>query len=289
MDPPGAKGLIARSLVLALGLAGLKGAAGAASGSLSLLSSALDSAMDVLSSAGNYLSLSLSEKPADAEHPYGRGKAQSLAALFQGAVISLSALTLLAESLRRAAAGGSPQVDGRSLAAMAAAGAASYVWSRRLRRAAAASRAPALEAEALHYAMDVPANLAVLVVLALLRLGAWPAFDIALCAVVSAYILRQSAALFASGLQDLLDRRAPPELERRLVALIRSHHPRLVDFHELRTRRSGGRVFVDLHVEIDRVERFEEAHEIAESLADRIKAEIPGADVTVHYDPKGAR
>ena len=86
-----------------------------------------------------------------------------------------------------------------------------------------------------------------------------------------------------------MDRRLSEEVRSRIEALISGHHPSIVGFHELRTRRSGLKVFIDFHIEISGVEKFEEAHEITESLIDRIKAQIPNADVTVHYDPRGAR
>lgn len=146
-----------------------------------------------------------------------------------------------------------------------------------------------LRPEGLHFSMDVFASLGVFAALLLMKLGAAPAWDIVISALVSGYVIKESAGLLASSVQDLMDRSLAGEVNAEIERIIQTHHPSVSGFHELRTRRAGLRYFVDFHVELAGVERFEDAHEIAEGLIDKIKARIPNADVTVHYDPKGGR
>lgn len=288
-EDPRARRLVAQSLLMAAALAALKTAAGVGADSLSLLASALDSLMDLLSSAVNFVSLSLSAEPADEEHPYGHGKIEAVAGAAQGVVIALGGLALLAEALRRVAAPQPARGEAFGMAVMLLSMALSALHSRRLARAAGESGSPILRAEGLHFGMDFLANLGVLAGLAFIRLGASPAWDLALSLAISAWVLRQSVTLVYGSVQELIDRRASLDLERALKDLILAHHPSIVGYHDFRTRRSGRSTFIDFHIEIRGVERFAEAHEIAESLVERIEARVPGSDVTVHYDPEGAR
>lgn len=283
------RGLILQSMAAALGLAGLKLAAVVVSGSVGVLASALDSLMDFFTSALNYLSLRVSERPADREHPYGYGKIEALAGAVQGLLILAGGLAVLAESLRRVVRGARLEVGWPVLAVMAVSTLVSAVQGRRLARAAAERDSTVLRAEGLHFSMDVASNLGVLAVLGLLRLGVSPILDAAISAAISGYIVRASFGLAWSSIGELLDQRLSEDVHAEIEAIIRGHHPAVTGFHDLRTRRSGGRRFIDFHIEIAGVKGFEQAHELTESLIDRIKARMPNADVTVHYDPEGGR
>lgn len=275
-------------MALALSLAGLKAAAGLASGSLAILASALDSAMDFLTSAGNYVSLVFSRTPADAEHPYGHGKAEAVAGAVQGGLIAAGGVALLVEGVRRALREAPVEADAWGIGVMLASMVLSVAHGRRLMRAAGETGSTVLKAEGLHFSMDVLANLGVLLALAVVRLGGAPAWDVVISLLIAGFVVREAGRLVLSSAQELLDRSLSEEVHRDLEELIRSH-PHVAGFHALRTRRAGPRVFIDFHVEIAGVEGFREAHEITERLIDRIRERIPNADVTVHADPPGAR
>ncbi|MBI4051499.1 MAG: cation transporter [Elusimicrobia bacterium] len=289
MPIPRPRNLILQSLLAAFILAVLKILAGWLSNSLGVLASALDSVMDLFSSSVNYFSVRMAEKPADKEHPYGHGKVESLAGAAQGVIISVSGMILLAESIRRVIWGSNLSLGWSSLGVMVLSTAVSGVQGFRLSRAAFETQSQILRAEGLHFSMDVLANLGVLLALMVMRWGAPPVWDILISILVSGYILKESLTLLGNSVQELMDRSLSEDIHSEIERVIRSHHPSVVGFHELRTRRSGLKYFIDFHIEISGVDNFEEAHEITESLIDKLKSRIPNADVTVHYDPKGAR
>lgn len=281
--------LIRRSMAIALALAALKVLAGSRSGSMAMMASALDSVMDFFTSGLNYVSARVADAPPDEEHHFGRGKAECLAALVQGAVIALGALGLLAESTRRLFLGSRVDPGAAVFAVMVVSGAVSVAHGWSLRRAAEREGSMILQAESLHFGMDVFSNLGVLAALAVVRATGDARWDLAAFALVTGYLLMESWRLMRGALAELLDRRLPPEVQAAIEKLVVEHDPRVVGFHDLKTRKAGRRCFINLHIEIRGVREFERAHEIAESLVDKIKALVPGSEVTIHYDPEGAR
>lgn len=282
-----ARSLVVQSMLMALGLCAVKAAAGAAAQSLSLLASALDSLMDFLSSAVNYVSLVFSQEPADDEHLYGHGKIEAIAGGAQGVVIAVGGLALLVESIRRIVLALPVRAGAFSIGVMVLSMVLSAAHGARLSRAAQDAGSPILRAEGLHFSMDVLANSGVLLALILIRLGASPLWDVVISVLVAGYVVREALALTAHSAHQLLDRRLSDEVHAEIKDLIFGHHPSIVGFHDLRTRQSGEKVFIDFHVEIAGIDKFREAHDITEGLIAKIREKMPHADVTVHADPEG--
>ncbi len=145
-----------------------------------------------------------------------------------------------------------------------------------------------MRAEGLHFSMDVLSNAAVLGALVMMSSGGAPVLDILVSLLVAGYVLREALGLFIESIQDVMDRKLPREMEDEIRWIIRAH-PSVAGFHDLRTRRSGDRVFIDFHAEIAGVPGFREAHRITEELIERIKKRFPDADVTIHADPREDR
>lgn len=281
--------LIRRSLVLAISLTVLKTAAGLSANSLGILASALDSLMDVAASGVNLFSLRMAARPPDPLHPYGRGKVEALAGLAQGAFIAASGLGLLAESARRLIQGAEVSPGAFGFGAMAFSAAVSLWHSRGLGRALAATHSTVMRTENAHFAMDFLANVGVILALGAVLMTGSSLWDLAISLGITAYILWEAYRVIEYSVLELLDRGLPAEVLRQIEGAIREHHPSVVGFHDLRTRKAGSHYFIDFHIEIREVKDFDRAHEITEDLIDRIRARIPNADVTVHYDPEGGR
>lgn len=282
--------VIRRSLVLAGALALAKTLAGLHSGSLGVLASALDSAMDLASSGLNLIFLRLSRRPPNPEHPYGLGKTEALAGLVQGGLIALSGAWLLLEAAKRFLHGSSLHPGPLELGVMALSTGASLWHSRTL--GATLKTSPSsivLRAETAHFSMDVLSNGSVLAALLAVRWFAMPVWDILISFGISLYILKEALRLLEVSVQELLDRSLPRGLLGVIQETILAHDARISGFHELRARKAGPRLFIDFHIEIREVEDFQTAHEITETLIDRLHAKIPNADFTVHYDPQGER
>ena len=264
----------------------LKAAGAWVTGSLALGSAALDSLIDVFISAANYLVLRRSAAPPDAEHSYGHGKFENLAALGQGLFLAGAAASLVVAGLRRLASGGAPQQSAVGVAVLAVSIAVGFGVSRHLRRAAERTGSPALAADSLHYATDLWVNGAALAALLAIALTGWAPADALVALGVAVYVFFSAARLVLEAVGDLSDRGLPPEELRRIREIVASFASQgVVGMHDLRTRRSGGQRFVELHLEIPRETSFEDAHALTVRVLRAIEKELPRSKVFVHGDP----
>jgi ferrous-iron efflux pump FieF len=266
-------------------LVALKGAGAWVTGSLALGSAALDSLIDLFVSAANFLVLRRSVLPPDAEHAYGHGKFENLAALGQGVFLLGAAASLVWTGVQRLIEGGAPRQTGWGVAVLAVSLLVSFGVSHTLARAAERSGSPALKADSLHYATDLWVNGAALGALLLVRWTGWSPADPLVALAVAAYVLRAGSALALEAMGDLSDRGLPEEELRRIETVVASFAPRVTGLHDLKTRRGGGQRFIELHLEIPRATSFEEAHALMVEVLHAIERELPPAKVFVHGDP----
>lgn len=273
------------SIATASGLALLKLGAGLVTGSLAVLSSAIDSLLDILMSGVNFLAIRQAEQPADQSHPFGHGKFETLATLFQALVIAGSGCWIIFESIQRLLGGVQPKQLGSGILVLLLSAAVSSWISRYLRRIGRQTESSALEADALHFSMDVYTNAALVVGLILIAWLQTPWLDPVLSLLVACYILFEAVRLVRHGLRDILDEGLPEAVRLEITGLIEAHHQYLVDYHHLRTRRAGSQKIIDFHLTVCKHLSVEEAHDIADHLERRIEEHIAGADVTIHIEP----
>jgi cation diffusion facilitator family transporter len=286
MTKPSPKIRAARfSIGTAASLAILKLSTGLATGSLAVISSAIDSLLDILMSGVNYLGIRQAEQPADTSHPFGHGKFETMATLIQSLLIALSGGWIIFESVRRLLRGAVLARLGEGMAVLLLSAAVSWVLARFLRRVARETDSSALQADSLHFAMDVYTNLALVVGLGAITFFDLPWLDPVLSLLVALYILYEAIQLVRHSLRDVLDEQLPETIRKEVEQLIRAHHEHLLDFHNLRTRRAGSQKIMDFHLTVCKHLSVEEAHSIADHLEKRIQQEIPGADVTIHIEP----
>lgn len=286
MSPASPKIAAARvSLATASLLAVMKLATGLATGSLAVLSSAVDSLLDILMSGVNFMAIRHAEQPADERHPYGHGKFETIATLFQAIVIAVSGAWICLEAVRRLQAGSAVDKPLGGIAIMTVSLVASLLVTRYLRKVARATDSSALEADALHFAMDVYTNLALLLgLIAMFWFGlSW--LDPLMSLLVAGYIIREALSLLRHGLRDLLDERLPDEVRAEIERLIGDSRGELFDYHNLRTRRAGSQKLIDFHMTVCKHMSVEEAHNMTDSLENRIAERFTGSDVTIHIEP----
>jgi ferrous-iron efflux pump FieF len=272
------------SVLIATTLTALKLVAGLITGSLSLLASAVDSLTDIFASAVNFIAIRAASRPADEDHAYGHEKAESLAGLFQGAVITLSGLYLGYESIRRMI---EPRpVEGATIGVgVMVVSAGATIWLvRYLRRVARQTESLALAADSLHYSTDVIVNIGILVALAIIRLTGWTLIDPLLSLGISAYIVYAAMGVIREAIDNLMDHSLPEELLDRVREIALSH-PDVQGVHDLLTRSAGPRRFIEMHLEIDGQKSLYEAHEAAVAVLRAVEDEIPNSKVFVHTDP----
>jgi ferrous-iron efflux pump FieF len=284
-DPSKARRVALNVSAAALVLALAKAIVGVATGSIAVLSSALDSAGDMLASFANFVFLTIAAKPPDENHPFGHGKAEHLAALMQGVILLAGALLLGARAADRIR---NPEPIEASavaivmmiLSIIATIGIATY-----LKRHAAAEDNSALAGDALHYTSDLVANGATIVALVLVRVTGNPLIDSIFGVTVACWIGWSSLYLIWNAGNDLMDPALPDNEIQEIIDAIEEAHPSVISFRDLRTRRAAGVRFIDFDLLIDRNVSFEEAHDATEAAKEKIRRKFPRTLITVHGEP----
>lgn len=273
------------SVLTASALGGIKLVAAILTGSLALAASFVDSLMDVFASSVNLVAIRIGGIPADDDHRFGHGKAESLAGMFQGAVVGFSGIYLVVESVRRLVEGGRPDHELVGLATMAVSTTASVWITWLLRRTAKATGSVALAADSLHYASDVWMNGGVFFAVGVVALTGHTWIDPVTGLFVAFLVLRSSWSVLRASLDELMDRDLGSDVAKEVEAAVRRAVPEVRAVTELRTRRAGRRRFVELTVAFDRALPFARAHRLSEHARAAVRAAVPDAEVSVHADP----
>ncbi len=262
----------------------VKSVAWVSTGSVSLLASLIDSLMDAVASIINLLAVRYALQPADEEHRFGHGKAESLAGLAQAAFISGSALLLLYEAVRRLMVPQPLESVELGLGVMAFSIIATVILLAVQRYVIRHTESVAIKADSLHYWTDLLSNLSVIVALFLTMAG-WLRADALFGLAIGAYILYGAVRIAQEAVQHLLDRELPEEQQQRIVQ-VALEHPEVTAVHDLRTRQSGHTKFIQLHIEMDGKMSLAQAHVVGDAVMLRLKEAVPGADVIIHQDPE---
>ena len=264
----------------------LKGFAAWKGGSVAMLASLADTALDLLASLVTLYGVKLAATPADHDHRFGHGKAEALAALFQVALITTSAIAILWRAVERF---GAPESAGQaelgigvSLAAIAGTAALLAYQRSIIRRTGSV----AIMADNVHYQSDLLVNVAVIAALVLDRYaglrGADPLFGVGI-----ALWLAFGAFSASSQAIDMLMDREWPEEQRAHFLDVAARQPGLRGIHDFRTRRSGSHQFAQFHMEVARDMSVADAHEVVESVEAALGRAFPKVEVLIHLDPEG--
>ncbi|QQG36627.1 MAG: cation transporter [Micavibrio aeruginosavorus] len=252
----------------------------------SILASLMDSLSDATVSVMTYFAIRFSLKPADDDHRSGHGKIEGLAALFQAALIMLAGAALLWESIRRLAV---PQpIENHELAivVMLVSIALSIVLIRIQEKVLKEAPSLAVEADQAHYATDIIVNAGVIVVMLLLLAGAPLWVDTLFAMAMVGYLGWTARGIGMLGLDMLLDRELPETIRQSIINKVRAHD-RVIDMHDLRTSKSGMRVFISFDIEVDGDMKLTDAHEVARHVEYDLLRDFPHAEIMIHIDPYG--
>lgn len=252
-------------------------------GSVSLLAALVDSLVDIAASLTNLFVVRYSLQPADAEHTFGHGKAESLAALAQSMFISGSALFLFLTGLQHLASPNELRAPMVGIIVTLVALFSTLALVAFQRWVVKRTRSVAIRADMLHYQSDVIMNGAILLALGL----SWYGFkraDAMFALGIGVWILYSALRMGYEAVQALLDRALPDE-DRQTIIDIASSWPGVQGAHDIRTRQSGPTRFIQLHLEMDDDLPLYQAHKMAEEVEQALLARFPGSDVIIHQDP----
>ena len=287
----GAKGAVRLSGIVVVCLVVLKVATSAVTGSLSIMAQAADSFLDLFAVGVTFLAIRIAAKPADAEHPFGHGKAENMAAIIQAVLILLAGGTIIYSSIVRIQTGAALAMTEAGMGVMAVSIAASIFLSRHLMKVARREDSMALEANARNIAADVYSAAAVLVGLLVVRLTGLSIIDPILAVLVALFILKVGYDVLRNSFGGLVDVKLPGEEEEIIQEAIREHFWKtehegyVLDFHKLRTRKAGNQRYIDLHLIMPRKTSLEDAHRMCDHLEEVIESRLPRTDVTIHVEP----
>ena len=262
----------------------LKLTVGIMTGSIAVLSDGIDSAQDAVASTFAFLSIRLASQPADEEHPYGHGKAESIAAAGQALLIAGGAAYIIVRAVQRLAENDASIETTPGLIALAITAGVNVCVVLYVSRAAKITGSMALRADTRHLWTNVAQAGAVFSALALVAITGNIVFDPIMALVLAVYLLWTAGNVFIEALSEIMDTRLPPNEEQLIEACLQDNDA-VRSHHGLRTRKAGRERYVDIHIGVDPTQTVEVAHAICDELSSAIGAYLPGAIVTIHLEP----
>lgn len=266
-------------------LVGLKLAAGLLMGSVSVLSEAIHSGMDLAAAVLALFSVRQSRRPADEHHPFGHGKVENVAGTVEALLIFAAALWIVAEAVRKLVHGVRVEALGLGLVVMGLAAVANALVSRYLFRVARETDSIALRADALHLSTDVWTSAGVFAGLAFMALTGYHLVDPLAALVVAVLIMRAAWELTREAFLPLIDTSLPQEERRAIEEIIGRYSGDFVEFHRMRSRRAGPERHIDLHLVVHGDHTVAEAHALCDAIEKEIEGLFPRTDVVIHVEP----
>ena len=274
------------SIAVASLLAGLKIWAVVQTGSTAMLGSLADTVLDLIASLATLLGVWVAAQPDDDNHRFGHGKAEALAAMFQVVLISISALTLALRAGSQWISGARPaSADDGIAVSVVAIGAtmALLVWQRRVIRSTGSL---AISTDHLHYKSDLVLNFAVIAALALDQYAGLPNADAVFGLGIALWLGWGAWHASQEAVEQLMDHEWPDARKAQFLEVV-AMHPELKGLHDLRTRSSGNRDFVQFHVSVNPDMTVREAHDVMDEIEDKLLRHFPGIEILIHPDPEG--
>ena len=274
------------SVGVAVVLIALKAFALGASGSVSILASLADSALDLAASLTTFFAVRWAAAPPDEDHRYGHGKGEALAALVQAGLVFASAVFIGWEGLQRIfdprpVTAGAWAV-GVMIAAIVITGWLVWMQTQALKKTGSL----AVAGDRAHYAADLAANAVVLIGVASGAFLGAPGLDAAAGIVVAVWLFWGATGMLRAAADHLLDR-AALQTDRAAVTQAVLADPRVTGVHQLRTRMVGPVMMIQMHVDLDGALTLDAAHDIVVEAERRVLARFPDADILIHADPRG--
>jgi cation diffusion facilitator family transporter len=254
-------------------------------GSVSVISEAIHSGIDLIASLIAYFSVQKSSEPPDRDHAFGHGKYENISGAIEATLIFLAALLIIYEAYQKIIHGVVLEDVSLGIAVMAVSVVINYFVSWKLMKTARRTESIALEADAWHLRTDVLTSLGILAGLVAIKLTGITILDPIFAIAVALFILKAAIELTIKSVKDLMDVNLPENEVAEIENIIKDHSVQFHGFHELRTRRSGSDRFVDLHLVVSRDMNIEEAHGLADHIEEDLKTRFSRISVIIHVEP----
>jgi len=277
------------SVISNTGLVLMKFVVGFAIGSVSIISEAIHSSMDLIAAVIAFFSVRKSAEPPDAGHSFGHGKFEDVSGLIEALLIFVAAILIIREAVIKLLGHSpeelKPELLFAGIAVMGISALVNWYVSQRLMKVAKQTESIALESDAWHLRTDVYTSLGVFLGLILIRLTGITLFDPLFAIGVAVIIMKAAYDLSVRSFADLIDHSIPESDEKRIKEIICDHASEYAGFHDLRTRRSGPEIFIEFHLVMPGEITVVQSHDLADHLEADLLLEYPRANVTIHIEP----
>jgi cation diffusion facilitator family transporter len=262
---------------------------GFAIGSVSVISEAIHSSMDLIAAVIAFFSVKKSSEPPDTAHTFGHGKFEDISGLVEALLIFIAAALIIMEAATKLLGEEPEQFSSEVLitgiAIMGISALVNWLVSERLMKVAKQSESIALESEAWHLRTDVFTSLGVLIGLIMIRLTGITIFDPLFAIGVAVVIIKAAYDLTIRSFSDLIDHSLPEKVAERVKEIICDHASDYARFHDLRTRRSGPEIFIEFHLVMPGRISVEQSHDLADHLESDLMGEFPRSNIMIHIEP----
>ncbi|MCZ0961609.1 cation diffusion facilitator family transporter [Paracoccus benzoatiresistens] len=274
------------SIIVGIVVLGLKTLAWRVTGSVALLSDALESTVNVATALAALIAIRIAQRPADQSHPYGHHKAEFLSAVLEGVMIIVAALLILEEAFQGIMAPRPLDAPMEGLLINVAASAINAGWCWVLLNQGRRLRSPALVADGKHLLSDVVTSAGVIVGVLLAIVTGHAILDPILAAVVAVNILWSGWKVMTASLGGLMDEAVSDDMLHAIRSTISDQAEGAIEAHDLRTRHAGSMTFIDFHLVVDGDTSVAEAHVICDRIEAALKRRLDDAQITIHVEPE---
>lgn len=272
---------IGSNTVLTIG----KLAVGLSINSVSVISEAFHSGLDLAAAILAFVAVRKSSKPADDRHNYGHGKVENLSSIIEALMIVAAGVLIILNALPRLKGGGEIHSLGLGAVVMAVSAAVNVLVSRKLLKVARETDSPALAADGWHLLTDVYTSLGVFVGLGAIYLTGYTIIDPIMALVVALLVLKAAYDLIRDSMRSILDFGLPKGEESVILGVLEKYSGEFLEFHKLRTRKSGSDRYVDLHLVVPREKQIETVHSLCDRIEDDLRRALSGLHVLIHTEP----
>jgi cation diffusion facilitator family transporter len=274
------------SLFVGLAVLGLKLIAWRMTGSIALMSDALESIVNVAVALAAMVAIRVAALPPDENHPYGHHKAEFFSAILEGVMIIVAALVVFHEAWNGLMAPRGLEGGGAGLLVNIAASAVNFWWCRVLIREGRKARSPALVADGRHLMADVVSSVGVTAGVALAMWTGWHLLDPIMAGLVAVNILWSGWKVVWASMSGLLDEALPAETQDVIRDLIAETATGAVEAHDIRTRHAGTATFIDFHLIVPGEMSVRESHAICDRIETALRRAIPKSVIHIHVEPE---
>lgn len=266
-------------------LTAVKLTVGLITGSTAILSEAVHSGSDLITSIVAMVSVSQADKPPDADHPYGHGKYENIGSLVEAVIIFISGALIFNKALKELFVGVELKSLDLGIWVMLFSAVANLIMSTILINKGKELDSPVIEADGWHSRTDVFTATGVMISLVIVKYTGSKIIDPLIAIAVAAVIVWISLKISLEAIKVLVDTKLPSEIEEKLKKIIVKHENKFIEFHHFRTRKLGSQVQLDLHLVFPDDTPLKQAHDLTEEIEKEVSEVLPDTTVLIHIEP----